>query len=475
MTSQVQKFRHQYPHFIYESYSFKTSDTKLEITFNFRTEPNISFHPKIIIENIDKSHLRKTPKEILTSLIFHLGLIEMLSYWKATCSPIIEIKSGFLNKNQIKWWKNLILKGMGQFFYENKINFKDKNFLTIVSSPLTPTSRLPVSLKSKESVLIPVGGGKDSFVTLELLRKSKKRIGCFILQKDGNLSPTKTKEILKKLKIPTIIVRRRIDKKLLKLNQQGFLNGHTPFSAYLAFLSLLIAALFRHRYIAFSNERSSNEGNLKYLNTEINHQWSKSFEFEKTFRNYYKKYLIKNIEYFSFLRPLYEIQIAELFTQYKKYFPYFLSCNNALRKVSKREKWCGKCSKCLFVFTILSPFLSINQLIKIFKKNLFEERGFLPIMEKLIGIKDSKPFECVGTLKENQLAFYLAWKKNKKERKKPFLLNYFEKKILPIHQINPKKLIKKFLYSWDDRNFLPSHFKKILKKEILTGIKSYRK
>ncbi|GAI29512.1 unnamed protein product, partial [marine sediment metagenome] len=237
----------------------------------------------------------------------------------------------------------------------------------------------------------------------------------------------------------------------------------------LAFLSVLVAAIFNVKYIAFSNERSSNEGNVKYLGKIINHQWSKSFDFEKKFRNYSKKYLAKNIEYFSFLRPLYEIQIARLFLKYPKYFPAFLSCNEAYKTASGTKKptkrWCCNCPKCLFVFTTLYPFIEKQKLIKIFGKNLFENKNLLPVMQELIGERKFKPFECVGTKKESLVAFYLSWKKDRSELPKetPFLLKYFQNKIIPKYP-NLEKESKKFLNSWNNQHNLPKEFEKILKK-----------
>ena len=211
---------------------------------------------------------------ILNNLIFHLGLIEILSYWKATCSPEIEILPGSLNKEQIKWWKDLIIKGMGQFFYENKIDFRKPDFVKIFSFESVKKLAKVKSLtnNNEDRVLIPIGGGKDSVVTLEILKRAEKGISLFSLnptKASHNIIkiagfPSKKREKNRKIR-ENIIVRRKIDKKLLQLNREGFLNGHTPFSAYLAFLSLLVATIFGQKYVAFSNERSSNEGNLKYL------------------------------------------------------------------------------------------------------------------------------------------------------------------------------------------------------------------
>jgi len=517
--------RKKYPKFVYERYSYKIVKNDLKISFDFKIKPDICFKPKIRIKNINKKRLALIGKGTLSNLIFHLGLIELISYWKATCSPEIEIRAGFLNKEQIKWWKGLIMKGMGQFFYENKINFTQSNFLKISSSPNMPRTVLGIlKEKLKDGILVPIGGGKDSIVTLEILKKSNKNIKCFCLNPNKSV-----KKIIKIADCQNpIIVERKIDKKLLELNQRGYLNGHTPFSAYLAFLSVLCAVIFDYKYIAFSQERSSNEGNLRYLPPHhikhlsplatikqsfvldwcgglpphhnedkspkatksakpvlvwcggkgkiINHQYSKSFEFEQKFRNYSKRYLAKQVEYFSFLRPLYEIQIAKLFSNFPQYFFAFLSCNVAQKTYSGTKKpigkWCGDCPKCLFVFTSLYPFVEHKKLIKIFGKNLFEDKKLMPVMLELIGKRKFKPFECVGTKKESLIAFYLSYLCAKthltnlagaKKIKLPFLLRYFQEKILPQYQ-NLKRESRRIMSSWNKQNNLPKNLEKMFKK-----------
>ena len=116
--------RKKYPKFIYNSYSYEVRESNLNISFDFSIEPDIKFKPELVVKNINKREVNNIREEVLDNLVFHLGLIESLSYWKATCSPIIEIRAGELNKDQIKWWKDLIIKGMGQFFYENKIDWR---------------------------------------------------------------------------------------------------------------------------------------------------------------------------------------------------------------------------------------------------------------------------------------------------------------------------------------------------------------
>ena len=85
--------------------------------------------------------------------------------------------------------------------------------------------------------------------------------------------------------------------------------------------------------------------------TNINHQYSKSFEFEKDFDDYVKKYFGLDIHYFSLLRGISEFQIGRLFSNYKHYHSVFKSCN--LGSKEKEWIWCCNCSKCLFIYIIL--------------------------------------------------------------------------------------------------------------------------
>ena len=415
--------RKKYPRFVYQKYFYRVKRGDLKITLYFKIEPDIVLKPRIIIKNIPEGRLEKMGKRALNNLVFHLGLMEIPSYWKATCSPEIAIQAGYLDKNQIAWWHELMIKGMGQYFYQNKIDWRDPNFLKIsvnlgVAAPVLETT----GLKLKDRYLVPLAGGKDSLVTLEALRKKGESINCFLL------NPTK---IIKKvariagIKNP-VIAERRIDPALLDLNKQGYLNGHTPFTALLSFISVLCAALFDYQHIAFSNEKSANEGNVLYLGRNINHQWAKTSEFEKMFRSYCQKYLVKSINYSSYLRKYTELQIAKMFSQYRKYFAFFSSCNASMKiRASTKDRWCSQCPKCLFTYLILYPFLAKKDRRKIFGQDLFENKKLLPVLKNMVGRGTHKPFECVGTYRETSEALRLSLAKAKKNGELPYLLTKF--------------------------------------------------
>ena len=413
----------KYPQFIYKNYSWEIKDGKITVLFDFLIEPDITFAPSVEISGVPKKNLEKIVKRDLNNLFFHLGLAEIPSYWKTSCAKKVIIRCGYLNRAQIRFWEKLYLNGMAQFYCENRLPFFSPKFTSDFPKP-KPFPK-PLNIRLNDAYLVPIGGGKDSLVTLEILRENKKAAATFVLNENS---------VLKKLIVNTgaenLSVRRIFDKKLFVMKKKGFLNGHTPFSSYLAFLSVLLAALSNKKYVAISQERSSQEGNLAYRGRVVNHQYSKSLEFEDDFRDYSRRYLAKKADFFSALRPLYEIQIAKIFSSYKKYFPYFLSCNKAYKiTVPTVSSWCGRCPKCLFTFAALYPFISARDIKKIFNRDYFEDKSLIPVMKKLIG--EIKPFECVGTKKEILAAFYLSLQKSSVSVRPPALLEYFKDKILP--------------------------------------------
>jgi len=449
----------KYPEFVYDNFSWNLKDGNLSADFLFLTGDR-KFRPAIAIRGIDEKQIKKMGEEAISNFVFHLGLAEIPSYWKAVCAPRIVVGAGHLDETQIKFWQNLFKRGMGQFFFENKLPFIVPEFKINFKKPQKYPCPLPQKFSSR--VLVPMGGGKDSLVTVELLKKVRQKTMLFALNPNDSL-----KSVCRAAGIPTAVMERTIDPQLPAMAQKGFLNGHTPFSALLAFHSVAVAALFDCRAIAISQESSSNEGNVGYLGKEVNHQYSKSFDFEKKFRAYSKKYLAENIDYFSILRPLCELQIAALFSRHPRYFSDFMSCNKPFTIKNRQKKnvgWCGECPKCLSVFAMLYPFVGEKQAIKIFGKNFFENKELLPLMGQLLGEAEAKPFECVGTFAETRVAFYLSLIAKKKEDPDdlPVLLRVFEKKFLPKYG-NMKSKSGKILLSWDKAHCLPQKLEAALR------------
>ncbi|MBI9036646.1 MAG: hypothetical protein JEY97_00815 [Bacteroidales bacterium] len=445
-------FRKQYPHFVYEKYTIIKAKKSIHLSFEFKLSDEIVFKPEIKISIRNFFHVEDLSDSDLNNFAFHVGMIELISYWKATCSPQIIVRPNKLNEDQIKWWKKVYFFGLGEFFYLNNIKVDQENFVDIVSN--SDFELKPVLIPLKNSIIVPIGGGKDSIISLEML-KNKKQIYPFLLNPIKSSLNTVKKAGFSKDEL--ITASRLIDPKLLELNKKGYLNGHTPFSALLAFVSVFIAALSGVKNIALSNESSANEATI--INTKINHQYSKSIDFEADFRKYVSKYISKDINYFSFLRPLSELQIANLFSGFPKYFPVFRSCNVG----SQKGIWCGQCPKCLFTFIIFSPFISQNELVNIFGKNLFDDKNLLTIFNQLIGIDKEKPFECVGTTEEVNAALVLTINKQAVEEL-PFLLNYYKNS--PQYKNYKNIEIEKVLNNFDENNYLGNGFSNVLTENL---------
>jgi hypothetical protein len=207
-----------------------------------------------------------------------------------------------------------------------------------------------------------------------------------------------------------------------------------------------------------SNEWSANEGNTLFLGQVINHQYSKSLEFELAFREYCRQSLSTSIEYFSLLRPWHELQISRLFSQFPNYFSKFLSCNRG----QKVGLWCGECPKCLFAALILSPFLSPETLQKIFGQDLLNKSSYLPIFEELTGLVEVKSLECVGTREESRMAVALAMEKWYAQD--PPLLFQHAAQHFGDEFESLRAQAPGFLHAWQESNTLPPLFAEALLK-----------
>jgi hypothetical protein len=204
-------------------------------------------------------------------------------------------------------------------------------------------------------------------------------------------------------RLPFLRVHRRLDSALLKLNDSGALNGHVPITGILSAIALACAVLAGFDRVAMSNEHSASAPNLTVDGIAINHQFSKSLAFEQDFSAYVRDHISPSIAYFSLLRPFSEIEIARRFARHKQYFGIFRSCNTAFRQApaERGRQWCCNCPKCRFVFLALAPFVAKAELIAIFGRNLLDDETQLDGFAALCGLREHKPFECVGETAES--------------------------------------------------------------------------
>ncbi|MBQ3318662.1 UDP-N-acetylmuramoyl-L-alanine--D-glutamate ligase [Candidatus Saccharibacteria bacterium] len=456
------EFIKKYPDFTFESYSYDLKTDHLDLSFCFKIDNLAEFRPSW---RFPRSKNTEIDEKVLNRLVLNLGLAESMSYWKATCSPNFHVEAGPVA--DISWWSKQFKNGLAEFFYRNGLINKTKPINFIADSD---SSHRPSPSRNQDSVLVPVGGGKDSVVSLELLKTTKKSIHPFVINpKDVHENVLSIAGLEKNL----LAAERKIDPKLLELNDRGFLNGHTPFSLLVAFASSLAAYLNGIEDIALSNESSANEKTAEIAGQSVNHQYSKSLEFEKDFRAYIGSATGATVNYFSLLRPLEDTAIAALFAEHKEYFDAFRSCN--LGSKESPWVWCKNCPKCLFTNLILAPFTTLEERKRIFGADLFADASLLPIFKQLIGDAPEKPFECVGTVAESYLAAYAALKKHEYKSLPP-LLEYFEK--THTGEGDDERKIPYFalhLSSFAPEHNLPFEYEKLMNSAYPTLFRAYLK
>ena len=380
--------------------SYRVLPDKKTIEFNYKVNGS-DLTERIVLPNKIPSFVRD---ELVNKVLESLHLILGITYFKMYCSKNIFIPYR-LSKTQADFWNNVYTKGLGEFFYKNKIDYKNLINFPYVDKPDIQPARLDEAKKNRS--LVGIGGGKDSVVAVEILKKEKKEMCGFILDSQ-TVSSNIQIDVVKTMGINYMIVKRQLDHQLFKLEkQEAVYKGHIPITAIYSFIALLLAVVYDYSSIIIPNGKSSNFGNVNYLGIEINHQWSKSEEFEKLFQKYVNQNIAPNINYFSNLRSYSEMEIAEMFSSQKKYFSVFSSCNRnfKIKRNVNQKRWCNKCPKCAFVFIILAANLSKKEVIKIFNKNLLDDSQLISIYKDLIGKGKMKPFDCVGTFEESIDAF----------------------------------------------------------------------
>ena len=457
--NKFEELRENYKAFIYSGFDINYDNDYMIITYHYEIPGLTDFNPitKIPLNSID---LNNKDEDFINYLVFHVGLVELISYWKSTCSPNVIIKAGYINSEQINWFKKLYYYGLGEFFYVNNIDASIDEFMDIKVEN-NNINNFNIDYKGIGN-LIPIGGGKDSVVSLELLKDYYDINSTFIINpKEVTLNCSSIGGYNDDKVIGVI---RKIDSELINLNKEGYLNGHTPFSSLVAFLSYLVAYLSNKKYIVLSNESSANEPTV--LGTNVNHQYSKTYEFENDFNLYTKKYFNIDIKYFSLLRPLSELQIAMLFSKYEKYHSVFKSCNVGSK--SEPWMWCANCPKCLFVYIILSPFLYKDKIVNIFGEDLYKKEDLLNTFIELLGYAETKPFECVGTYSEVRFCVnYVINKLMKDNIELPYLLKYYYDK----YGINEVDM--KLLTEYNEENNLDSEFIHIVKEALENVSRNY--
>ena len=345
-------------------------------------------------------------RDEVTAALQLLHLAAGVSYVKALLPPRLEVPAWPLDAARRDLLAQLLTDGLAEFAHVNDLDLRDWFHLpTQVTAQLSTLDPGPMTA----GPLVPVGGGKDSVVTLEALRELSPTL--FAINPRGPIE--RTAEVAG---LPMVRVRRSLDPRLFELNDAGAFNGHVPVTAIVSATAVVAAVLGGHDTVAMSNEASADQPTLFTSDGRaVNHQWSKSSSFERPFAEIVRTQVHPDLVYASFLRPASELSIARRFATLTAHHPTFNSCNRAFHLRGDTTEWCGHCPKCRFVFLVLAPFLDPPDLVAIFGRDLLDDPDQVDGFAALAAIRGPKPFECVGEAEESAAALRClaardAWK-----------------------------------------------------------------
>lgn len=385
--------------FRYLSYDYDAGAT---LTCRYSLDDSV-FEERVMFERDDSVSASSQAVDQAAWLVF---LLAGVSYYKAGAPGIIEVGGRGLTPGERQLLEALLVDGLGEFALENRI---DLSAVEIVAPDRLADggASAPAGLHGP---LIPFGGGIDSIVTVEGLRAAAADAAIFVVSQQG----VRFEAIERPARVtglPIVRAERQLDDKVLRSTELGYLNGHVPVTGILSAIGVMAAVLAGRDSVVMSNEWSASSGNVLHDGRMVNHQWSKSVEFEDLFR----RVLAESgglPDYFSWLRPFSEVWVAERFAALTHYHGVFRSCNRAffIDPAERLDRWCGRCDKCCFVDLILSPFLEAGQLQSIFGgREPLRDPALAPQFLTLVGASAlAKPFECVGDVSECRGAALLA-------------------------------------------------------------------
>lgn len=386
----------KYRVFIFKRYVFDEHQKTLRLFYGY--DDALDFCETFTF-NFDFVEYDRTAFDRAAQLLFFMAGV---SYFKAYLAPDIEVQAGNIDEKLAKFLGKTYQRGLGEFFYVNRLDPRTK-----IVFPSNSENLQAIEMGATSGQLIGLGGGKDSLVSVEALR-NRSPVATWSANHRSQLEP-----LVRRVGLPHLWVERQWDRQLMELNRQDALNGHVPISAILSCAGVVAAVLSGFRDVVVSNESSASEPTMSYRGTDINHQYSKSLEYEKDFQACLLGLFGSGQRYYSLLRPFSELRIAEFFADkgFDKYKEVFSSCNRAYTHDQTHMFWCGECPKCAFVFLALTPFLEREKVEALWSgKNLLLDPKLEPTYRQLLGIAGNKPMECVGEIKESRAAMRMAQK-----------------------------------------------------------------
>jgi UDP-N-acetyl-alpha-D-muramoyl-L-alanyl-L-glutamate epimerase len=371
------------------------------VTLTYRLGDDHRFTETITFETAPRRGARFDLAGLERALV-HLHIAAGTSYYKAAAPPVVAVEHTGLSPEEQVFHHHLYDDGLREFAVANGLPVPRPVELRAEGPELSPPPAAPPSTggtsERRGGLVVPIGGGKDSMVLIESVKHLRPRLFAV------NPHPLVV-ELAAEAGLELLVVRRRLSPQLGELNRAGALNGHVPITAIVSLIAVVGSFVYGYDAIAMAVERSASEETVMVHGVPVNHQYSKSLEFEGSLRALIAGSIDSTLTYGSALRPYSELAIARAFARMDRYHGTFCSCNTVYRQdAGAGDGWCGQCPKCRFVGLMLAPFLPPDAVTSIIGRDLFDDPDQVPGFAALMSDAD-KPFECVGERRESAAAF----------------------------------------------------------------------
>ena len=373
-------------------------DARGHVTLRYALDEAIFFVEQFDLP-VPAGRVPEADRDRVDGLLSLLHWVAGVSYFKTALPPSVLCESGTPTPDAAALLDALYSEGLAELAYTNSLAGLPRPRFPSAPAPV----QAPVSDDAPSRVLVPVGGGKDSAVALEIVRRSGCELALFSV---GDAAPIARTVAVAGL--PRLLATRTLDPRLPALGDAGALNGHVPVTAIVSCAALLTAALNGFDAVAMANERSASAGNVQWDGVDVNHQFSKGLRAERLLSAAVEE-LAPGMRLFSVLRPASELAIARAFARMQPYHAAFTSCNASFRldPALRASSWCCDCPKCRFVFLALAPFSTPEHLSAVFGRDLLDEDSQFAGFALLTASGGHKPFECVGEERESLVAIRL--------------------------------------------------------------------
>ena len=325
-----------------------------------------------------------------------LALTASVSYLKATLPTRIEPAGRGMGPAGLAMLRALLTDGLAELALRAGLGPLDDAFDLPAATP--PGTHGSAELR--DGVLITVGGGKDSALTLTLAAQHDPDALAVAVNPRAPMERTAAWA-----GVGLVRVERHLDRTLLDLNARGAINGHVPITAIVTSAAVVAAATLGRGTVLVSNERSADAATREVGGWRVNHQFSKTSAFERL--------LVAALDesgartrVVSLLRPLSELAIARGVARQDGLIAQVTSCNAAFALDGPGDGWCGRCDKCRFVQLALAPFAERSRLVADLGFDALSDPDQVDAFATMLD-PATKPFECVGTVEEVRLAFDL--------------------------------------------------------------------